>query len=489
MSSGLLELEAKRRLQVLFVTVPLYAQVMDLPADLWNIVQERMSPIEWALARGTLVAADVHGELGESLQDLTLQLQIHGRPLCQSLCINLEQLHKAASVTLEQALKIRQAGGALPRLRCLHIIGRDHTPLITGTGTANNTVTVEGVLLGLLGMHASVLTLQVARVSMPLNFPRLQHLVLDLDPPRQYLRERCTEDVLFPEVSMLTTLKTLYVRCHGCLNLTSNMVLQRVVVQGASFQGLPVVPIGCFLHVVNMCGRSGHGELSRDVAHLVNGLTAKHIIPHGSALSQARARQWHVPQLSNLKRLRLISYRGLNRPYNASLKMAFSHEATPCLEALELERHGSLAIYIDPALALEELVLIAAESLNFIPWDPGHNPLPIAKQMYWKSGAAILQKDRSALEATDAPEPWAGRRLEHFFSESEEQNAWTLQMPAGFQPSNLEACCCEACPECLVKAGVPIVCNQAWTSKGFEKHLRPQCSGQSGVLTSRAGAG
>lgn len=112
-------------------------------------------------------------------------------------------------------------------------------------------------------------------------------------------------------------------------------------------------------------------------------------------------------------------------------------------------------------------------------WDASRHPLPMAKHMYFKSGAAILQTDRLALEATDAPEPWAGQKLSDFLSELEEQNTWTLQFPASFQPGNLEECCCGACPECLAKAGVPIICDQAWTSKGFEVHLRRQRTGGS----------
>ena len=333
---------------------------MDLPRDLWNSIRLCMSPIGWALARGTLVAADVHGEPGESVQDLTSQLQIHRWPTCQSLCINLEQLDKAVSLTLEPALKICQAGSASPRLRCLHIIGRDHTPLVMGSGAAN---TMEGVLLGLLGMHASVLTLQIAtsssRVSMPLAFPRLQHLVLDLDPPRGSLQEWHPDPVLFPEVSMLEGLKTLYVRCRGGLDskavdLTGVMRLQRVIVQGACFQGLPVVPIGYFLHVVNMSDRSDYIELSPDVAVSINGLTAKHMINRKvSAVAWARQRYLHAPRLSNLKHLRLISSYGRKIPM---LYMSFRHAETPCLEVLEIERHGSLAVSIDPALALDVLV-------------------------------------------------------------------------------------------------------------------------------------
>ena len=179
---------------------------------------------------------------------------------------------------------------------------------------------------------------------------------------------------------------------------------------------------------MNRCDRSAHGELSPDVADLVNGLTAKHMINRNlSAVTWARQRYWHAPRLSKLKHLRLISYYGQKRP---TLYMSFRHAETPCLEMLEIERHGSLAVSIDPALALDVLVLIAAVSMNLCQWDASRHPLPIAKHMYFKSGAAILHTDKLALEATDAPEPWARLKLSQIFSEPEGQNTWARQLPA-----------------------------------------------------------
>ena len=50
-------------------------------------------------------------------------------------------------------------------------------------------------------------------------------------------------------------------------------------------------------------------------------------------------------------------------------------------------------------------------------------------------------------------------------------------MPASFHPRDLRECCCGACPEYLVRGGVPILCDNAWTRDGFEKHLKPHIRG------------
>ena len=69
-----------------------------------------------------------------------------------------------------------------------------------------------------------------------------------------------------------------------------------------------------------------------------------------------------------------------------------------------------------------------------------------------------------------AQESWAGVRLLEYVKE--EQHGWTARMIANFQPRDLHECCCGACPACLAQAGVPILCDQAWTRDGFKQHLR-----------------
>ena len=43
-----------------------------------------------------------------------------------------------------------------------------------------------------------------------------------------------------------------------------------------------------------------------------------------------------------------------------------------------------------------------------------------------------------------------------------------LQLPAGFLPFDLREWCYSTCLECLLCAGIPVLCEQAWTLPGFE---------------------
>ena len=98
-------------------------------------------------------------------------------------------------------------------------------------------------------------------------------------------------------------------------------------------------------------------------------------------------------------------------------------------------------------------------------------PMNRLKQMYLHSGAAFSPIYKAALKGAYVREAWAGVRLLDYVRE--EQDCWTAQMPINFQPGSLQECCCRACPECLARAGVPVLCDQAWTSHGFDKPLRP----------------
>ena len=116
--------------------------------------------------RRLLVAAEVQGELGNN-EDLMRQLQVSRWPACHSLCLNLRQLDEGVEVTQAQKEQVSMASSALPLLRCVHVIGRDEMPLIMSS--------IEGMLVGLLARHASVITLQVKSIAMQLDLPNLQH--------------------------------------------------------------------------------------------------------------------------------------------------------------------------------------------------------------------------------------------------------------------------------------------------------------------------
>ena len=277
-------------------------QAMDLSADVWGLVRGRMSLREWAKACGTspasytlrrsLVAAEVRNDPGKYGRLLVRLLQLNKGPnvytwrlnlrqlqlkrwsTCHSLWLNLWQLHKAAEVTPAQVKHIQQAASTLPMLQCLHIIGRPEVPLTQSS--------VEGVLLSLLVRHAAVLTLRVMRVLMPLDFPTLQHLVLDVDSGAIYLSrgKGCVEveSKLFPAISMLKGLKTLYVQssesfCTQGADLTGCVRLTHVALQRIELIHKLALPAGCLLHAHT--GSVDNIDMTRWMAHSVTGLTAR----------------------------------------------------------------------------------------------------------------------------------------------------------------------------------------------------------------------
>ena len=199
----------------------------------------------------------------------------------------------------------------------------------------------------------------------------------------------------------------------------------------------------------------------------------------------------HV-RMPNLKRLQLFmnDNRHLSEDYmRGELWLQFCPYRTPSLEVLEVEVQCSLGILIDPKLTLKSLVLIAAGTLQirglrpYVELRSSHEEVAhtaVVSQLYLRSGAALQPRYKQALQEalkladTGQPGAWP-RLLEHI---SEEKNSWTAQIPASFHPGDLQECCCGACPACLVRAGVPILFDQAWTRDGFDQHMRPpgRCS-------------
>ena len=244
------------------LALSLHMQTVELPLDIWSAIRDELTFSEWAMACGTcratralcrpLVAAEVCGG-----RDLTEQLQLERWTGCHSLFLNLQHLRHLHGIVMVTAIaaKIEQLclNGCLSSLRCLHIISRRQVPL---TKTS-----AEGVFMGLLAKHASVLTLDVKTVSMPLDLPKLQHLILDLDVASEYHWER-THEALFPAFSTLAGLKTLSVQSSstmisGKTDLTACVHLQCVALQGVELKGGVALPAGCSLHVLH---KTQHGD-------------------------------------------------------------------------------------------------------------------------------------------------------------------------------------------------------------------------------------
>ena len=154
----------------------------------------------------------------------------------------------------------------------------------------------------------------------------------------------------------------------------------------------------------------------------------------------------------------------------------------PQLETLELNVQCGcqVIVTIEEEVPLKSLVLIAAGTLylSHSMWFQGPKTSTeishTLKQMYLQSNTAIFPS-RSTLAKDGFYIGHLGLQVGPI-EYAREGLCRTARMPAGFQPSNLQECCCGACPECLARTGVPIMCEQAWTRDGFAKHLRLCCS-------------
>ena len=354
----------------------------------------------------------------------------------------------------------------MPLLHCLHIIGRCDVPL---TATS-----VEAVLVSLPAKHASVLTLHAKTVTMALDMPTLRHLVLRGTSSREVGNEQIYKE-LFPALSGLKGLKTLCVHYHdltinSAVDLTACVHLQHVAVHGVCFADSLALPPACSLHATGeptFVGDSFRPMVREMVRHLHMGTTdtfIKYLYAHRS--------NWlpkHAPIMRDLTHLRLtlkMPEYYLAHRVEGALQFVFTQRSS--LEVLELDVDCSLAVQLRAGseLTLRSLVLIAAGYLRVDGQVLGEPPMTTLKHLYLQSGAAFLPETIGVLQNAYAQE----LRIIHCVKDK--QACHTVQMPPSFQPSNLQECCCSACPECLARAGVPILCNGAWTSDGFDKHMR-----------------
>ena len=468
------------------------------------MIKEHAPVKDWARAcaisrtphelRRRIVAAEVRSCLGNYERIPTEQLQLEKWGDCHSLFFNLQQLRKAGRLTSNQIKQMSDASRSLPKLHCLHIIGRDQQPLVWKT--------IESVLIELLAKHVQVLTLQVAKLIKPLDMPSLQHLLLDLDTAPNSSGAWSYHDDLFPAISHLKGLKTLYVQSlrktvyagnscghsspeislHDCVNL------QHVVFQGVRFVNGVSVPAGCSLHVI--CMPSHVSDVTRGCGPMLTGL----ILRHSSPLTSNPRDYWSYTELlpchgfGNLTSLRLALKKDqlrTNCREREMLQLNFPASCGP-LEALEIDVECDLAVFIDLNYTLKSLVVIASGSLTFhespLELDP-FNPrwqcskfcqppskLTTLRHMYLRSGKRLSDEYWAVLATSELCKQLDETLVSPFVKE--QQHGWTVRMPADFHPSSLHECCCHACPECLARAGVPLLCSQAWT-----RDVRPICNG------------
>ena len=459
-------------------------QVAYLPIEIWAMISKYMTDREWAVACGTcpttyklrqrFVAAKVIMMLNDIEQGLARQLQLDKWPACHSLCLSTRfiNIYGAASVTEAQIKQIQEAGRLLPLLQCLHIIGSYYDDVKAGNS-------VQALLIEVLAKHVSVLTLEIYVVGAPLDFPNLQHLVLHMLPFRdlQNFAAHC------PELNELINLKTLYLQSEyktlemrGTLELRGCARLQHVALQNLYFEGPLTLPSGCLLHVF------GEPELYNSVnsaiATSVSGLTLRHstewALKYPSCLPLLK---W-APMMRGLKVLRLILSKKSLQKYSLwdSVRIDLDSGKSPCLEVLEVVVHSSLSIHIDPRLPLRSIIVATAGHLVLRHLsDPlsSHTLRYTLKELYFQSGAPLLPAYNVCLERYYTTELGPQMRLSKSYKGR--HSGWTMRMPITFTPSNMQKYCCNACPECLAQAGVPIMCDNIWTREGFDKHVGWWC--------------
>ncbi len=189
--------------------------------------------------------------------------------------------------------------------------------------------------------------------------------------------------------------------------------------------------------------------------------------------------------MCRLKRLQLcLDKKGLHEQdkQEGELCVLFMSDHTPSLEVLVLEVQCNLRMRIDPTPRLVSLIVIATGTLQVRVYElepllallrpPPAPEASTLQHMYLQSGAALLPKYRADMEASGTTQSWAGIRL--LQNVKKEEHGWTARMPGSFQPGDVHACCCGACPECLARSGVPILF--AWTRDGFDEYVMPSCN-------------
>ena len=498
-------------------------QIMDLPEDVWGIVSQHIDGRDWGKACGTsrasyamkrhLVMANLHSEQSAvshecgAKQVSMEQLRLDKWHRCHSLWVNSSRLLEGTELTQSQIDKIKKASEALPLLRCLHIIGRNYPYEATESS-------FELVLIDILAKRASVLTLKVLpkMVTRAFDLPTVQHLVLEVTAfrPQSFHPSQDYRQIYrnpFAAVCGLRNLKTLYVHYHrfmdipiyingvvdlatcvllqyvtlrnvtfeGELILTACIGLQHVTLHDVSFKGNLVLPKGCPLHVAS--GRKFLRENIGACAKLVTGLSL-HNAPSWELHTRACAPDnnhllQHAPHMQNLKRLRVklgkeyfYDRYTLTRREKKEVHLVIDY--VPSLEELKLEMECDLFICMEFAHALTSLVIITTGILRLAQRPPNYETeiLPAPKQLYLQSGAALTRNYRGEFHEPYILEPWTGMTLMDIVKVR--HDGWTAQMPSTFQPSNLKQCGCGACPACLAQAGVPILCEEAWTADGFQ---------------------
>ena len=431
----------------LSLTLSLCVQAADLPRDVWANIRQHMNTKEWGKACGVcrasfalrpILTAAVRSDPSIDWQAFLRELEVDNWCACQSLCLNLRQLQRAAILTAAQIKHIKQFDKAV---HCLHIRGRSQVPLKESS--------IEGVLMS-LARHTPALILHVKTLKMPLQLPDLQHMVLGLgESSGKGGGERMHREV-FQSISLLTGLKTLYVQSvhaiiKGHADLRSCVHLQKVALVDVYLEGLVALPTGCCLHTI--CEPKRIEGVTLSFRDLVTGLTLRHTSSRKLSIYPCKQVLNGVLLLKSLKRLQLILSKEDLKGYSMSgahgdFELEFGlcdlpARKMPSLQVLELHVDSDVKICVGSALPLRALVVVTtgALELTFIRetgyppvYDLSHKSMPTLKHMYLQAGAVFPPIYKHYLETSATAQV--------SFVDHVKEKRWTAQMPADLQPSD-----------------------------------------------------
>ncbi len=187
------------------------------------------------------------------------------------------------------------------------------------------------------------------------------------------------------------------------------------------------------------------------------------------------------------------------------LRLRLDGGRLPALQLLEVDVPCALQLRVHAALEMRSLVVLAHSLAAFV-WEPSVSPWC---ELNVRSGIRVISERARAHSAKvkrvhcPASHPWEAifvriattppdgvrRALRDLFTKSYHPrgassgaactehagSAWRGAAPADVCLSDLRACSCRTCLDCLSRARVPLAAAQAWRRAGFDRLLAPLC--------------
>jgi len=190
---------------------------------------------------------------------------------------------------------------------------------------------------------------------------------------------------------------------------------------------------------------------------------------------------------------------------DCELRLRIDGGRLPALRLLEVDLPCALQLRIHAALEMRSLIVLAQSLAAFV-WEPSVSPW-CEKNM--RSGIRVISDRARAYSAKvkrvhcPASHPWEAifvriasappdevrGALRNLFTMSYHPRGagsgaactehagggWRGAAPADVCLSDLRACSCRACLDCLSRARVPLIAAQAWRRAGFDRLHTPLC--------------